>query len=96
MDLRIINNILGDGDKSWVELQDMMPYPLYSGGNATYRDDKIADMAVVQAARVSMKGESKGEEKDKKLLLYLMEHRHTTPFEQVEFKFRVKAPVVVW
>jgi thymidylate synthase (FAD) len=25
-----------------------------------------------------------------------MRHRHTSPFEQVEFKFRVRAPVLVW
>ncbi len=67
-------------DKGWIELQDMM-------GD---------DLAIVNAARVSFLGESKGGEADKKLLFYLLRHRHTSPFEQVEFKFRVKAPVVVW
>lgn len=67
-------------DHGWVELQDMM-------GD---------DLAIVNAARTSNLGESKGVESDKKLLFYLMEHKHTSPFEQVEFKFRVKAPVVVW
>lgn len=67
-------------DKGWIELQDLM-------GD---------DLAIVNAARVSFLGESKGEERDKKLLFYLMEHRHTSPFEQVEFKFRVRAPVVTW
>jgi len=67
-------------DKGWVELQDVM-------GD---------DLAVVNAARVSMLGESRGEERDRKLLFYLMAHRHTSPFEQVEFKFRVRAPLVVW
>ncbi len=67
-------------DKGWVELQDMM-------GD---------DLAIANAARVSYLGESKGEDSDKKLLFYLLKHKHTTPFEQVEFKFRVKAPVVVW
>jgi thymidylate synthase (FAD) len=28
--------------------------------------------------------------------MYLMQHRHTSPFEQVEFKFRVRAPLVTW
>jgi len=91
--IRRIDNVLGDG-KSWVELQDMMPTDAYG-----IRSDSPyygADNSVVQAARVSMLGESKGPEKDKKLLFYLMEHHHTTPFEQVEFKFRIKAPVVVW
>ncbi len=67
-------------DKGWVELQDMM-------GD---------DLAIVNAARVSFLGESKGPEQDRKLLFYLLRHRHTSPFEQVEFKFRVRAPVVVW
>jgi len=67
-------------DKGWIELQDVM-------GD---------DLAIVNAARASFLGESKGAEKDKKLLFYLMEHRHTTPFEMVEFKFRVRAPLVTW
>jgi thymidylate synthase (FAD) len=67
-------------DKGWIELQDVM-------GD---------DLAIVNAARVSFLGESKGGEADKKLLFFLMRHRHTSPFEQVEFKFRVKAPLVVW
>lgn len=67
-------------DKGWIELQDMM-------GN---------DLAIVNAARVSFMGDSKGGEQDKKLLFYLLRHRHTSPFEQVEFKFRVRAPVLVW
>ena len=67
-------------DKGWIELQDMM-------GD---------DLAIVNAARVSFLGESKGGPKDKKLLFYLLRHRHTSPFEQVEFKFRVRAPVMVW
>lgn len=67
-------------DKGWIELQDVM-------GD---------DLAIVNAARVSFLGESKGDDKDKKLLFYLMRHRHTSPFEQVEFKFRVRAPLLVW
>ncbi len=67
-------------DKGWIELQDVM-------GD---------DLAIVNAARVSFMGESKGDEKDKKLLFYLLNHHHTSPFEQVEFKFRVRAPVVTW
>ena len=54
------------------------------------------DLAIVNAARVSFLGESKGQEKDKKLLFYLLRNQHTSPFEMVEFKFRVKAPLVTW
>ena len=54
------------------------------------------DLAIVNAARVSFLGESKGDEKDKRLLFYLLRHRHTSPFEMVEFKFRCRAPLVTW
>lgn len=74
-------------DKGWIELVDMLPHPA-SGISG--------DMAIVNAARVSFMGESKGEEKDKKLLFYLMRHAHTSPFEMVEFKWRVHAPLVTW
>lgn len=74
-------------DKGWVELVDLMPHPK-SGING--------DLAIVNAARVSFLGESKGPERDKKLLFYLLRHRHTSPFEMVEFKFRVRAPLVTW
>lgn len=93
MALHKIDNILGDGEKSWVELQDMMPHPCTQHG---LWEDIDADRAVVTAARVSFLGDSKGAEADKKLLFYLIKNKHTTPFEQVEFKFRIKAPVVVW
>jgi thymidylate synthase (FAD) len=74
-------------DKGWIELIDLMPHPA-SGVSG--------DMAIVNAARVSFLGESKGPERDKKLLFYLLRHRHTSPFEMVEFKFRVRAPLVTW
>ena len=34
--------------------------------------------------------------KDCDLIRYLMRHRHTTPFEMVEFKFLVKVPMDCW
>lgn len=74
-------------DKGFVELVDMMPHP----------DREVSgDLAIVNAARVSFLGESKGDEKDKRLLFYLMRHRHTSPFEMVEFKFRCRAPLITW
>lgn len=53
------------------------------------------DLTVVSAARVSHLGESKGVEKDKKLIEYLIQNNHTSPFEQVEFQFMVKCPIFV-
>lgn len=74
-------------DQGWIELVDFMPHP---------STEISGDLAIVNAARVSFMGESKGDEKDKKLLFYLVRNLHTSPFEMVEFKFRVHAPVVVW
>ena len=66
-------------DKGFVRLVDAM------GG----------DDAIVQAARVSYgKGTSKLSQ-DRGLIRYLMRHRHTTPFEMVEFKFHCKMPIFV-
>lgn len=74
-------------DKGWIELVDLMPNP---------KTDISGDLAIVNAARVSFMGESKGPVKDKRLLMYLLRNRHTSPFEMVEFKFRVRAPLVTW
>ena len=66
-------------DKGFVRLVDSM------GG----------DDAIVQAARVSYgRGTSKVSH-DRGLIRYLMRHRHTTPFEMVEFKFHCKMPIFV-
>lgn len=57
------------------------------------------DLSVSRAARVSYDsawraGEDEGS--DKKLINYLWKHRHTTPFEAVQFTFEVKAPIFVF
>jgi len=74
-------------DKGFVELIDLMPHPAAGVSG---------DLAIVNAARVSFLGESKGEDADKKLLFYLLRHEHTSPFEMVEFKFRLRAPLVTY
>jgi thymidylate synthase (FAD) len=53
------------------------------------------DNRVVQSARVSFGSESKGEERDKKLIEYLLKHSHLTPFEHSIFQFHVKCPIFV-
>jgi thymidylate synthase (FAD) len=69
-------------DDGYVELIDFM-------GNAD---------AVVDAARVSFgrRASTETPEKNARLLRYLREHHHDSPFEMVAYKFRVRAPVVVW
>lgn len=54
------------------------------------------DLAIVNAARTSYMGESKGRDADERLLRYLVKHHHTSPLEMVNFKFRVRAPVVTF
>ncbi|MCX7733460.1 MAG: FAD-dependent thymidylate synthase [bacterium] len=53
------------------------------------------DQMVVRAARISYGKESKGAEQDRKLINYMMKHKHGTPFEHSLFVFHVKAPIFV-
>lgn len=54
-----------------------------------------SDNRAVSSARVSFGGTSKGEERDKGLIKYLLEHRHHTPFEHCYFQFHVCCPIYV-
>ncbi|HEX4793931.1 MAG TPA: FAD-dependent thymidylate synthase [Humisphaera sp.] len=56
---------------------------------------KTADFAIVQAARVSYGEGTKQVNEDRGLIRYLARHRHTTPFEMVEFKFHQVMPIFV-
>jgi thymidylate synthase (FAD) len=68
---------LNDG-KSKIELIDSM-------GN---------DLSIVNDARASFeKSSDLLDEKDIKLINYLIKHQHTSPFRGVVFKFKVKAPL---
>ncbi len=53
------------------------------------------DSSIVQAARVSYGQGTKTVNEDEGLIRYLMRHRHTTPFEMVEFKFHCRMPIFV-
>ncbi len=53
-----------------------------------------SDQRVVDAARVST-GSKADPERDKKLIFYLMENLHETPFEKIVFEFNVKCPLFV-
>ncbi|HEV2916396.1 MAG TPA: FAD-dependent thymidylate synthase [Candidatus Babeliales bacterium] len=55
-----------------------------------------SDLDVVNAARVSYgKQVTEVTERDKGLINFLMEHKHTSPFEHNQLSFRVKAPIFV-
>lgn len=55
-----------------------------------------SDLAVVNAARVSFAKEAKEfQEGDEKLIRYLAQHEHWTPFAHTALQFRVAAPVPI-
>lgn len=53
------------------------------------------DEAVEQAARVSYGRGTRSVNETEGLVRYLRRHKHTTPFEMVEFKFHAKMPIFV-
>jgi thymidylate synthase (FAD) len=69
--------------------------PVLSHGFVALVDYMGDDSAIVQAARVSYGRGTKSVRDDRGLIRYLMRHRHTTPFEMVEFKFLVRLPIYV-
>ena len=61
-----------------------------------YVDKMGSDLSVVNAARVSYaKTKEKFEDKDEKLIKYLAQHNHWSPFGHASLQFRIKAPVFV-
>ncbi len=62
-------------------------------------DSMGSDLSISRAARVSYDaawraGEDEGS--DARLIRYLWNHHHTTPFEAVTFTFEIKAPIFVF
>lgn len=58
-----------------------------------------SDIDVVRAARVSYDADwraGEDEKGDAKLIRYLMKNGHTTPFEMVQLRFEIKAPIFVF
>jgi len=70
-------------------------HPVLTHGYVVLVDYMGNDAAIVQAARVSYGKGTKVLRDDRGLIRYLMRHRHTTPFEMVEFKFLVRLPIFV-
>ncbi len=75
------------GEHGLVALLDVMPRLVPA--------DKTADYAIVQAARVSYGHGTKQVSEDVGLIRYLARHRHSTPFEMVEFKFHHVMPIFI-
>ena len=73
-------------DHGLVELIDCMPRNVRG-------EEDTADYAIAEAARCSYQRGTKTINDDKVLIRYLMRHNHTSPFEMIEFKFRMKMPI---
>lgn len=69
--------------------------PVLNNGFVGLIDHMGNDDAIVQAARVSYGEGTKTVSEDRGLIRYLLRHKHTTPFEMVEFKFHMKMPIFV-
>lgn len=55
-----------------------------------------SDEAIIEAARMSTSGGFRGWEVDSRLLRYLWEHKHYSPFEMGGVVFEVQAPIFVF
>ena len=65
-------------------------------GSVEYVDHMGSDLTIVNSARVSFgKHKSKLDEKDKKLINYLIKHRHTSTFEHDVVTFRFVVPLFI-
>jgi len=68
--------------------------------NVTLIDKMGSDATVVNAARVSFAKQIEGHrvgltQKDEKLIKYLADHNHWSPFAHASLQFRIKAPIFV-
>lgn len=65
-------------------------------GSIELLDSMGSDLTTVESARVSFnKGASEMGEREAKLIKYLAEHEHTSPFRHATLMFRFKAPLLV-
>lgn len=67
-------------DKGYVELIDFMG----------------SDSRILETARISTGSEAdKGEARNRGLIRYLYTNKHSSPFEQAVFTFKVKCPISI-
>ena len=73
-----------------------MAVPLLDHGSVELLDTFGSDLTVVNAARVSFhKTSTEMTEKDGKLIKFLADHNHVTPFFHPQAQFRIKMPIFV-
>ena len=71
-------------------------FPVLDDGLVRVVDYMGDDAAVVQAARVSYGAGTKQVSNDRGLIRYLLQHRHTTPFEMCSLKLHIRVPMDAW
>ncbi|MEM0950615.1 MAG: FAD-dependent thymidylate synthase [Cyanobacteria bacterium P01_H01_bin.74] len=72
------------------------PIPVLDYGFVALTDSMGDDLTIVNAARVSFgKRKTALSDGDKKLIRYLAEHKHWSPFRHVQFQFHCKVPEFV-
>jgi thymidylate synthase (FAD) len=65
-------------------------------GFVVLKDQLGSDLTPVNAARISFgKQKDSFDENDEKLIKYLVEHDHTSPFRHEQLQFHIKAPIFV-
>ena len=81
-----------------LEVEMIEKIDVLNGGFVRLVDHMGNDLSIVRSARVSYDADWRegDEQKDAKLIAYLMKNRHTSPFESVSFTFEVKAPIFVF
>lgn len=82
--------------KHLVSQTDLLDKQEVSSGFVNLIDVMGNDLTVVNAARVSFGKRSESlEDRDERLISYLLKHEHTSPFRHGFFTFHIKAPIFV-
>ena len=74
----------------------MQKIDVLDGGYVEFVEAWGSDERVIEAARMSTGKGFEGWDKDEKLLAYLYNHKHSTPFEMGGMVIEVKAPIFVF
>ncbi|HQS59938.1 MAG: thymidylate synthase (FAD) [Gallionellales bacterium 35-53-114] len=74
----------------------MQKIDLLNGGYVGFVEAWGSDERIIEAARMSTGKGFEGWEKDEKLLAYLYNNKHSTPFEMAGMVIEVKAPIFVF
>ena len=69
--------------------------PVLDHGYIQLIDVMGTDESIVEAARMSTTGQAGLPDEQRKLLRYMVSHRHTSPFEMASLIFEAKMPIVV-